>query len=187
MSLRWCRSRNNIIQKLGNCGPIPRLHVRVVWRKPRNSFMRKENPETRRYSLWPPLLKVSKTSFSGCIGLSSLSFALRTGQSHAVFFFGLLVLETFHSSTISLGGMTLSRKPLNIRMGKVGDIPAILDADSHFWVVKRLRKRPIGHSRTMWGMELNVFSTMSADTCDKPCKWIRGPKKLVVLCPRSGW
>ncbi len=80
---------------------------------------------------WLPSSKISKTSFSGGIRLSSSSFRLSADLNNPVFFFGPLVLETSHSSIISLE-MTLLRGPLNIRIGKEGGIPAILDAENHF-------------------------------------------------------
>jgi hypothetical protein len=175
MSCHRCRKGDNVIQKLGDCGPIPRLEIRVVWRMSR-IIQEKRSPE-KWYALWSPLRNFLKASFSGWVGLSSVSFHPNADQSHPLFPFGLLPLATSQSSTISLGGITLSRRPLNIRMGNEGGIPAILAADSHFWVVKRLRKRPMGQSRTKWGMELNVFSTMSADICDKMCLWMKNRRK----------
>ena len=61
----------------------------------------------------------------------------------------------------------MSSKPLNMSTGKVGGIFAIFDEESHFCVMKRLRNRPSGHSRTMCGMEQNVFSIMRAEIWNK--------------------
>ena len=133
--------------------------------------------------------KFSKASFSGDIRLSSSSFCLNADQNDSVFFFDPLILEISHSSTISLE-MTVLRGPLNIRIGKEGGIPAILDAENHFWVHRRPRKRPkVGyHFSIKWGMDRNVFSIMRADTCNKECKWIKVKRKeSYASCTLSGF
>ena len=93
-----------------------------------SKIMRKETQISD--ALWSPKAKLLKTSFSGGTTLSS-SFCPNANLNHPLFFFGL-VLAASHSSTISLEGMTLSRKPLSIRIGKEDGIPAILDAENHF-------------------------------------------------------
>jgi len=94
------------------------------------------------YAPWLSWSKISKASFSGGIRLSSSSSCLNADRNDPVFFFDPLVLEIFHSSTTLLE-MTLLRGPLNIRIGKEGGIPAILDAENHFWVHRRPRKSSV--------------------------------------------
>ena len=161
------------------------MQTQITWRSAiKNSFYEKGNLKEVRNALWSPVTNASKTSCSGRVTIrhSSSSFRPNTDPNHPVFFFGLLFWATCHSSSISLGGTTRSLKPLSISIGKEGGISAILDTEYHFWVVKRLRKRArkrgMGHFRITLGMEQNVFSITSADTCNEVYKWVKKRKEL---------
>lgn len=156
-------ARNMSIQKLDNRSVVPRLYTCPIYayRAVRICVPTRSGKDL----LCVPLGNVTILSRLSTFA-SSADFTGRSVSSALPFEHRLSA--TFHSFCMWLGGTTWSMSPLSISIGSEAGNRATFDAEFQRCVHRHDMWRSTGIPLTMSGIDVKVFSTISADTWEVP-------------------